>query len=242
MKKFDEQARVIIECGGAKQRGRVTGVGSRTRRVVTDSGSRLCVPMRNLRLCPDRALILETRLDRSLRSGRSYGPMMQQWLSAHGVEALYERVHTTSGLRYFLGREGREVSTRFVHIMVHGRREPGTRKGTLRLTFERLRLMEEVDMFSGLTGKIILLSCCEIGGDKKLMQAIKHVSGAAAVIAYRVSVEDWYTNLVEVLLYERLVNSTMTPHRAVDVVGRTLCLLGARGTDRPTRGALLVCF
>ena len=118
MATFDVNDRVIFTFNGVRHRGKVTRVEPKKRRVVTDSGQRLVVPVRRLKHSPDRALILETRLDRNLRS-RTYGPMMQQWLSALNVEALYERVHTVRDIRQFLQRDGRNAATRCAY---HGSR------------------------------------------------------------------------------------------------------------------------
>ena len=82
MTKFDRNQRVVITHEGKLVRGKVTGVGPKKRRVVTDSGKRLLVSVYNLRDAKEKILILETRLDRNLKSNRIYGPMMKQWFSA----------------------------------------------------------------------------------------------------------------------------------------------------------------
>ena len=221
MPKFNRDARVIFEHKGAKHRGKVTGVKSHARRIVTDSGKRMEIPVRRLKHSPDRALILETRLDRSLKSKRTYGPMLTQWLSAYGVEALYERVHTVEALRQFLRREGRNIATRFVHISGHGSDEPGIGTASLHLTFESLDLGKQADVFAGLDEKVIIFSCCEIGADRRVMETIKEASAAAGVIGYRVDVDDHYANLAEVMLFDRLINDPgMSPAKAVELVTR----------------------
>jgi hypothetical protein len=241
MTKFDVNERVIFNHEGAWQRGKVTRIQPKLRRVVTDSGRRLVVPVQRLKLSPDRALILETRLDRNLRSRRAYGPMMQQWLRAFNVEALYEHVHTIEDMHRFLQKEGRNVATRFIHIIGHGIDDSGSGKAALRLTFEKLPLGERADIFAGLVGKVIIFSSCWVGSDRGALRKIKQASGASAVIAYRISVNDWYTNVAEGLLYERLINSPNTPQTAVRLVTEALALLGAKVPGVVTRKPVLVC-
>ena len=241
MSKFDVKERVIFTREGAWHRGRVTGVLPQARRVVTDSGRHLEVPVRRLRPSPDRALILETRLDRSLRSSREYAPMMQRWLDAYGIEALHEKVHTVEDLRHFLHREGKNAVTRFVHIIGHGTDEPGSRTAKLHLTFEKLDLAKQADVFVGLVGKILIFSCCEVGADRRALETVQEASGAAAVIAYRVTVDDWYTNLAEALLYQFFVNTALSPGRVVEKVVRLLDEMGARVSGQITRKPVLVC-
>jgi len=241
MSRFNINERVIFTYNGVRHRGKVTRVEPKKRRVVTDSGQRLLVPVRSLKRSPDRVLILETRLDRSLKSGRIYGPMMQQWLSALKVEALYERVHTVEDMRYFLQRDGRSASTRFIHIMGHGTDGPGVGRATLHLTFEPLNLREKVEIFQGLKGKIIIFSCCEIGANLRVLNEIKQESGASGVIAYRIAVDDWYTNVAEGLLYERLINTTCSPQTAVRLVSEAMKCLGTKVAGIVTRKPVLVC-
>jgi len=240
MTKFEIDQRVVFSMNGTYYRGRVTAKAPRLRRVVTDSGKRFVVPVRKLKSSPDRALLLETRLDRSLRSARAHGPMMQQWLHTFGVEAHYERMHTIEDLRYFLKQEGRRPATRYIHIMGHGCSNLGSGNAILQLTFGRVRLVDHLDVFGGLDGKILIFSCCEIGADRSALETIKTASGASAIIAYRTPVNDWYTNLVEVMLYERLVNTHMTARCAVEVVAKAIRSLGVRVDS--ARGPVLVCI
>lgn len=238
---FDVGSRVIFRLDNRLQRGRVTKVLPQRRRIVTDSGRRVSVPARRLRYSPDRVLILETPLDRALRTTRSYGLMMQQWLAAYGVDALYERVHTIGTVRRFLSREGKNIATRYVHIMGHGFHSGGQAGTYLKLTFERLHLVEQADIFRGLDGKIIIFSCCGLGANRRALEAVKEASGAAGVIAYRVEVEDWYTNLSEALLYDRLLNTNLSPQKAVELVNNLLDWGGIRLQLRITRRPVLVC-
>jgi len=243
MADFDRYSRVIFELDGAKHRGKVTRVLPKKRAVVTDTGKRMVVPVRRLRTSPDRILILETRLDRqNLRSNRTYGPMMQQWLSAYDIMTLYERVHTVEDLRSFLRREGMNVATRFIQIIGHGTHKPGTSKATFKLTFGKMDLIEQADVFKGLDGKIILFSCCEVGGNRRAMELIKKKSGAAAIIAYRRWIYDCHSNLCEVMLFDRLIETDVSPHKAVDSVNRALDELGIKLGPEGTKKPVLVCY
>jgi hypothetical protein len=241
MAKYGTNERVLFQVDGRRLRGKVTQILPQARRVVTDTGQRVVVPVRRLKRSPDMSLILETRLDRSLRSERTYAEMMHRWLRAYGIEALVERVHTLDSLRRFLRREGRNVATRFIHIIGHGTDDPGKRSVSLYLTFERVDLVENVEIFAGLEGKVLIFSCCQIGADRAAMEEIKRVSGAAAVIAYRVTVSDWYTNLVEALIYDRLVNTRLSPQAAVGKIAGALDGLGVRVDDVVTRKPVVVC-
>ncbi|MBN1515214.1 hypothetical protein JXA32_01460 [Candidatus Sumerlaeota bacterium] len=240
MAKFDCNERVIFTVDGVKHRGRVTSVAPCVRRVVTDTGKRLEVSVRSLRASPDRVLILETRLDRSLRSIRSYGPMMQQWLTAYDVVTLYERVHTIEDMRRFLARDGRNIATRYIHVMSHGTFEHGVGP-LLHLTFERMPLKDHLDVFKGLDGKVLIFSSCQIGARPHLLEEIKEVSGAAAVISYRLDVEDFYTNLAETLLYDRLIRSSEPPSVIVSRICDLFRQLGVKTGGKLPSKPVIVC-
>ena len=246
MPRYDVGERVLFTHTGKRQRGRVTAVEKQNRRLVSDSGKRLVVPSRGMRPSPDRVLILETRLDRNLKkSKRIYGPMMQQWLQAMHVDALYERVHTMDDVKKFLQAEGKNVATRIVHFMGHGKKDHGRGMASLHLTFEWIDLgdPDHLEIFRGLNGKVLIFSCCQVGADAEAMLAVKKISGAAAVIAYRKEVDDWYTNVAEGMLYERLINApALSPKKVVRLVTRAIDLLGIRLPDEVTRKPVLVCF
>ncbi len=247
MPTFPENESVLFKRGTQWHRGRVTAVVGRSRRVVTPSGKRHTVAVGDLRPARDRVLILETRLDRNLKkSKRIYGPMMQQWLQAMNVDVLYERVHTLDDLRQFLRVEGKNVATRVIHFMGHGRKDLGKGNVSLLLTFGKINLgdPEHLEIFRGLKDKILLFSCCEAGADPQAMEAVRNASGAAAVIAYRKEIYDWYTNLAEGMLYERLMHSRLKPKTIVKRVIAAMEQLGIRleGMDAVARKPVLVCF
>ena len=76
---------------------------------------------------------------------------------------------------------------------------------------------------------------------RKSLEAVKAASGAAAVIAYRVEVNDSYTNLAEALLYDRLINTNLSPAKVVDLVGEVLKQAGVKVSGTITRKPVLVC-
>lgn len=238
--KFPRGARVIFKHKGRHLAGRVTGVAPKRRRVVCDTGERTVLSVRALRRAPDRVLILESRLDRTLRSEkRIYGPMMKQWLEAYeNVDVLYEKVHTIEDMKRFLRHEGRQPGTRFIHYIGHGE-NLGGKRACLRFTFERLDLVRDAELFAGLDGKVLLFSCCEVGSNLGAIEHIKEASNASAIIAYRTAVRDHYTNLVEVLLYERIF-AGLSPATAAAQVSESLHALGVRN-DRE-RKPVLVCI
>ena len=124
--------------------------------------------------------------------------------------------------------------------MGHGTDDPGPGNATTTLTFESLRLGKR-RIFQGLNVKIIIFSCCEIGADLRVLETVIEASGASGVIAYRIAVDDWYTNVAEGLLYERLINTTCTPQTAVRLVSDAMKCLGAKVAGIVTRKPVLVC-
>ncbi len=97
--------------------------------------------------------------------------MLQQWLSAYRVEALYERGHSIADLERFLRREGRDVGTRFIYITCHGEDLRGCGTAKLLLTFEKVDLVKDCKIFEGLDGKVLIFSCYEVGNDQPLVAA-----------------------------------------------------------------------
>ena len=239
MKSYPKGMRVTFDCRGEKLTGRVTRVLDKKRRVVADTGERAEVSVRVLRPALDKVLILESRLERSVRTiKRTYALMLKQLLEAYpGVEVFHERVHSEQDLAHFLKIEGRKRSTRFIHYIGHG--ECQSKNSTLlKLTTEAMNLDERAEIFSGLKGSVIIFSSCEVGANLSTLTHIREVSGAAAVIGYRTEIDDTYTNLAEALLYDRLF-AGVNPHVAVGIVGNGLLRMGIRpvGTRRP----VLVC-
>ncbi len=170
-------------------------------RVRRDLGGRDLVRSRDMKHHYDRVLILEGRLTRNLASRREYANMMQRWLSAYDVKAVHEKVHTIAGLRGFLTHVGRRLTTRVIHITCHGKNEDGT--STLHLLHENIDLSKDLDGIR-LPGKILLLSCCEVGSNRKVMQHLADELQVDALVAYRRAILDSYANICDALFYEHL--------------------------------------
>jgi len=239
---FRKHSRVLVAHKGETHRGRITKVLSRTKcRVVTDTGERLVVSARYLRNSPDRVLILETPLSkRSLKHERTYGPMVQRWLSAYDVKTVYERVHSVSDLHGFLQKRGANIATRVIQIICHGTHKGGNT--TLNLTFEKLDLVDNAELFKGLDGKILIFSCCSVGANRRAMENIKRVSNASAVIAYRRIVWDCYSNICEALLFDRIIASRTPPVQIVDKINDALDGMNIWVGSRKPKHPALVCY
>ena len=244
MTKYSPGDRVIFnDDNRVKRRGRVTkAVSSQQKvRVVTDGGKRLSVPTRRLKPSPDRVLILEGRLDKRLFSKRIYGPMFQQLLYPYNTKALYARVHSTVDLKNFLKQEGKQIGTRIIHILCHGENPVGKKTAYIKLTHEKVDLVEHANIFKGLIGKIIIFSCCEIGNNIKVMRHLKDVSGARAVIGYRKEVYDTYTNIAEILMYDRFIQTVHSPSSNVRQIQEILKELKIEPCEEKVRKPVLVC-
>ncbi len=242
MARFDVGDRVLWRDDGGRHRGRVTEVMRGSCRVVSDNNRREVVSTRRLMPSPNRVLILEGRLDRSLsKAERIYGEMWQRWLEAYDAEVLYERVHSKVDLRRFLRREGRDARTRIVHIISHGKAEDRGRRIVLRLTHETVDLAADKEIFQGLRGKILLFSSCDVGANESLLRGLKAESGAGAIIAYRKGVFDASSNVAEVLMYQCFLETNWSPKTVVAKVEQVLRDLEIRLTDEPSRRSVLVC-
>jgi hypothetical protein len=212
--------------------------GLKTYRVRRDEGGIGEIASRSLRVYSEKVLFLEGRLDASLASHREYGTMMKTWLSAQSVVMLAEKVHSLVDLRNFLRKEGNRFDTRLIHLMSHGYMEGG--KPFLKLTHEVVDLEEEVGNFPRIPGKILLLSCCEVGQAAEVMQSLRDATEAQAVLAYRRDVNDDYSNLTEAMLYACLFQHPGLKLRTViQKVHESMRSMGLRPDDRPAKGPVL---
>ncbi|MBI5376519.1 MAG: hypothetical protein HZA77_13880 [Candidatus Schekmanbacteria bacterium] len=243
-KKFYKGEKVSFVHEGTPYRGVVAGVSGKKRSIATDTGKKLAIFVELLKKAKDSVLILESRLDRSLRSERIYGEMMAQALHAYNIDVIYERVHTRYGFTRFLKEEiNRNKSLRIIHIMSHGRINLKKKTTKLHFTFESLDLDRDAHVFKDLLeGKILIFSSCEVGNNTELLKKILKISKAQAIFAYRVEVEDWYTNIVEFLLYDRIFNTIWSPGKIAERVTSALKTAGiqpeaASSIKRP----VLVC-
>lgn len=235
---FDVGERVVLRLKRKTIGARVTQVVRRKRRVITDLGERKIVSTRSLWYPNERFLMLETRLDRSLRSSRGQGAFIKELLSAYGAKLLYERVHTKEGLRSFLQKEGRQANVRMIHFAGHGH----GRKGTISLTFEEVRLLELEPLFRGLNGKVVLFSSCEIGRCRKQMERLVKTNQLAGIIAYRTEVEDSFANMADAMVYDRLILSSDPPRKIVRQVNAALKALSMKPGFANSRGPALKCY
>lgn len=217
---------------------RVTQVERWHRRIVTDLGERKVVSARALWYPTESFLMLETRLDRNLRSTRGQGNFIREHLAAYGARLLYERVHSKEDLRRFLRTEGRRGSVRMIHFTGHGHGQ----EGTISLTFEDLKLTDNLDLFRGLKGKVVLFSSCEIGRLSKVMKALVRAGQLAGVIGYRAEVNDTYANLADAMIYDRLLLSSDPPRKIVREVNAALRALHKNDHDPRHRGPVLACY
>lgn len=212
--------------------------GSQTYRVRRDEGGMADIASRSLKVYSEKVLFLEGRLDESLASHREYGTMMKTWLSAQNVVMLTEKIHSLVDLAAFLRKEGNRFDTRLIHLMSHGSMDGG--KPILELTHENVSLASEMGRFPKLRGKILLLSCCEVGQAEGVMQDLRDATEARAVLAYRREVNDDYSNLTEAMLYACLFEHREWKLRTVVAkVYDAMKNMGLRPDDRATRRPVL---
>jgi hypothetical protein len=149
-----------------------------------------------------RILLLETDLDRKLSSTRSQIPFMQAFIrNLPRLDLVSKQIHSRADLRKFLA-EARRPSIRVVHLVAHG--VQNGRRASVILTKNEmidLRRPENLDLFRGLTKKLLFFSCCQLGRDAALMRRLLNRSGAAAVFSYADDVTDDQAFLIEALFY-----------------------------------------
>ena len=150
-----------------------------------------------------RVLLLETQLPARLASSsRRQIPFMEELLRPfQGLELIPERIHSRSDLKKFLDLARRDPRIRVVHIVSHGKYS--TKRPVIILTGdEKINLAAEGrTLFKGLRGKVILFSCCEVGGNAELMRVLLKASGAKAIFSYTDTVTDRQALITEALFY-----------------------------------------
>lgn len=151
-----------------------------------------------------RVLLLETQLPARLTfSTRRQIPFMEELLRPFtGLELIPERVHSRSDLKKFLNVARRNPRIRVVHIVSHGEYSP--KRPVIVLTGdEKINLADREgrNLFRGLHGKVLLFSCCEIGGNDELMRALLKISRAKAIFSYTDTVTDRQALITEALFY-----------------------------------------
>lgn len=143
-------------------------------------------------------LLLEARLDSSLRSHRHQGTFLTEFLKPFDIKVLYEKVHTREDLKKFLEMARNDPNIPYIHYVGHGDFRGDAK---LKLTFGPVDLKENVGIFSDLEGKIFIFSCCTVGTDRAAMRQLLKVSKAKAIITYDDDIDDAYAFLAEALLY-----------------------------------------
>jgi hypothetical protein len=229
-RKFQKGERVQFYRDGKWIKGKVTAVVGPSRRLLTDAGHSEKVAVARLTKAKDSVLLLETRLESSLtKPDRQYAELFSRALRANLVEIRHERVHTKNDLRHFLQEANRAKDIRFIHIIGHGREADEKSAARLCLTFEDVDLRKNANLFRGLPGRILIFSSCEIGRDRDALLGILQKSGAQCIYAYNQEVDDWYSIIVELLLYDRLINQPdWPPERVGREVQKALNQLGLK--------------
>lgn len=151
-----------------------------------------------------RILLLETQLPARLTSSsRRQIPFMEELLRPfQGVDLISERVHSRSDLKKFLDVARRNTNIRVIHIVSH--REYSPKRPVIVLTGdEKINLADREgrNLFRGLNGKVLLFSCCEVGGNDELMRALLKISRAKAIFSYTDTVTDRQALITEALFY-----------------------------------------
>ena len=233
--RFDRKTRVtFLNEEGEKRKGYVTALKHRSRNIKTDDGKLSTVSVRRLREARDEVLMLETRLDTSLRSDRQDREFFRQFFKPYGIRCLYETVHTKKDLAYFL-RLARKASSniRWIHYLGHGDREEGTTRCDLVLTHDRVVLPDQVDIFGDLFGKILIFSCCDVGSNRRVLHEILKATDAQAVFAYRGEVYDEQTRLAEAMLYNLMIRKPgLKPKKVAQFVNYSLWNIGVEFNRR----------
>jgi len=237
-RKFQKGERVQFYREGKWIKGKVTALLGPSRRILTDHGLPEKVAVNRLAQAKDSVLLLETRLESSLtKPDRQYAEMFSRALRANLVQIRHERVHTRTDLRHFLQEQTKEKAIRFIHIIGHGKDADDKGAARLCLTFEDVDLRKNANLFRGLEGRIIIFSSCEIGRDREALLGILKKSGAQCIYAYNQEVDDWYSIIVELLLYDRLINQPdWPPERVGREVQKALNQLGVIPEERRLGG------
>ena len=229
-RKFQKGERVQFYQDGKWIKGKVTAVVGPSRRILTDHGPSERVSVSRLTKAKDSVLLLETRLEHALnKPDRNYTELFVRALRANLVDIHHEKVHTRQDLRNFLKEQTSGKDIRFIHIIGHGKEADDKGPTRISLTFEDVDLKKNANLFRGLDGKIIIFSSCEIGRDREALLKILEKSSAQCIYAYNREVDDWYSIIVELLLYDRLINQPdWPPERVGREVQKSLNLLGVK--------------
>jgi hypothetical protein len=200
------------DADGKRHTGRVLGDGGNAllgRVAEEGTGRRFEVGKRSLRRLPVGVLLLEAGLDRSLRSDRRAADFFAAYfLQAWELRIPTERVHSAEDFEDFTRRY--RSRARVVHLVCHGDTDGSSTWVSFTREAAFLRedgTLADLPWTKYLRGKILLLSCCEVGGDDEAMLHLGRTAQLDALICYRHYVYDDYNYIAEPLLYDLLLRS-----------------------------------
>jgi hypothetical protein len=202
--------------------------------VRIDAGGETALAKNQLRPALDRVLILESRLDASLRSTRACGPLYSNWLQqAHNIRPMYERIHTSLDLNDLVITHA--PSARIVLIACHGKADSaGTR---LQLSREEVhlrrrgRIVADQPWLQSLAGKVVILSCCEVGSDTEAMKELARRNRLELLVAYSEAVYDRFAIMSDILTMEGVLADTRNPQQLVTRARALAEMLHRQGFD-----------
>lgn len=184
--------------------------------VRVDAGGMITVAKNRLRPAVDQVLIVESRLDSSLRSGRQCGDLYASYLHrAHQIRPLYDRINTYADLNAVVGTHAHNA--RIVIVSAHG---TANKRGTrLELSREDVylrrdgRVVADQPWLQALSGKIVILSACELAADGAALAEIAKRNSIELLVAYADMVYDHYSHAAEFLLLDRLIEERHCPQQ-----------------------------
>jgi hypothetical protein len=186
--------------------------------VRVDAGGMVVVAKNRLRPALDQILILESRLDSSLRSGRQCGDLYASYLQrAHHIRPLYDRINTSADLNAVIGSHA--SNARIVVVSAHGIADKrGTR---LELSRDDVylrrdgRIVADQPWLQALSGKIVILSCCEIGSDGEALAEVAKRNRIEVLVAYADTVFDRFSIVAETSLLDRFITMPQHPQQLI---------------------------
>ncbi len=150
-----------------------------------------------------QVMLLETHLDADLASERSESRFRHEFFDNFGdLEFIAASVHSRADLEKFLAHARGRRRFDVIHIVAHGRN--GRRGTSIGLTDGEsldLRRPDVQRLFADLRADALYLSCCELGGERRLMHQLLKISTTGALFSYTTDVTDYQAFLIEALFY-----------------------------------------
>lgn len=151
------------------------------------------------------ALVLESPEDwraESLNSQREFMRLLGSTYDgeASGCKVITREVHTREDFKYFLDKAIADPDIELIHFVGHGS-ATGVEFTVDELDFDRTA---DLNLFRNLRNKILLFSCCDLGGKQQVLDKIQKTSGAWAVFGYASKVHDYQAFLIDAMLYHLL--------------------------------------